>query len=61
MATTGTMQMKMPANSLATSAIGPQLKPFALRYSLRETASETKASARMMTSRTRFCNSTVTP
>ena len=32
-AMTGMMQMKMPANSFATSRIGPQLKPLAWRYS----------------------------
>ena len=31
MASTGTMQMKMPAKSFATSWIGPQEKPFASR------------------------------
>ena len=37
---TGTMQTKMPANSLATSRIGPQAKPLALRYSVRVSTSE---------------------
>lgn len=61
MAITGTMQMKIAAKSFATSAIGPQAKPLALRYSARDTASEAKASARMTISRTRFCNSSFTP
>lgn len=60
-ATTGTMQMKIAANSFATSRIGSQLKPLAERYFFGDTSSEINASATMMASRTRFCSSTCTP
>jgi len=45
MAITGTMQVKMPANRIATSWIGPQPNPLAARCRRLVSFSEAKATA----------------
>ena len=55
----GMSVMKMPANSLATSRIGPQVKPLPSRISLPVNCHDIQAMASSSTSRTTFCSSTV--
>ncbi len=60
MASTGIIVMKMPANSLATSTIGPHENPFASRMpAWSAPATRSRPPPRSM-SRTMFCSSTST-
>ena len=54
MASTGEMVMKMPANSLATSAIGSKLNSLPARTGLGVMMSETTVKTSRMASRTRL-------
>jgi hypothetical protein len=60
-ASTGMMQMKMPANRMATSAIGSQVNPLASRCSFGVNASESIAISTRIASRAMFCSSSVVP
>ena len=62
MAITGTMQMKMPANSIATSSIGPQREAVGLAVlGSRQPQRGEQPPATKMASRTMFCSSISTP
>ncbi|MNE53392.1 hypothetical protein D3C80_1481190 [compost metagenome] len=61
MAMTGMMVMKIAANSLPTSSIGPHSKPFSLRRLSGVRMSEAIAAAIRMRSRTIFCTSQCRP